>query len=100
MDRRRLENFREQTGSESLPADGGRKKATPEGTLALGADFGCDRRRAEPREERERVMKLWWLWGKRERELEKEIQHHLQMAAKDRGERGASLRDTEAGRSE
>jgi macrolide transport system ATP-binding/permease protein len=42
-------------------------------------------------------MKLWWLWTKRAKELEKEIQHHLQMAAKDRGERGASLREAESG---
>jgi predicted permease len=42
-------------------------------------------------------MKLWWRWRKRERELEKEIQHHLQMAAKDRGERGATVREAESG---
>jgi predicted permease len=42
-------------------------------------------------------MKLWMLWRKRERELEKEIQHHLQLAAEDRGERGESLRDAQAG---
>jgi hypothetical protein len=41
-------------------------------------------------------MKLWWLWRKREKELEKEIQHHLQMAAKDRGERGATVREAES----
>jgi predicted permease len=41
-------------------------------------------------------MKLWWLWRKREKELQKEIQHHLQMAAAERGERGASRRDAEA----
>ena len=42
-------------------------------------------------------MKLWWLWRKRERELEKEIQHHLQLAATERKERGASASDAEAG---
>jgi macrolide transport system ATP-binding/permease protein len=42
-------------------------------------------------------MKLWWLWRKREKELEKEIQHHLQMAAKERAERGATLREAQAG---
>ncbi|MGB9466173.1 MAG: permease prefix domain 1-containing protein, partial [Candidatus Acidiferrum sp.] len=42
-------------------------------------------------------MKLWWLWQKRENELEKEIQHHLQMAATERGERGASAREAESG---
>jgi hypothetical protein len=42
-------------------------------------------------------MKLWWLWRKRERELEKEIQHHLQTAAAAREERGASVRDAEVG---
>jgi predicted permease len=41
-------------------------------------------------------MKLWWLWRKREKELEKEIQHHLQMAATDRAERGASMRDAQS----
>jgi macrolide transport system ATP-binding/permease protein len=42
-------------------------------------------------------MKLWRLWRKREKELEKEIQHHLQMAATEREERGASVREAEAG---
>ena len=42
-------------------------------------------------------MKLWWLWRKREKELEKEIQHHLRMAATARMERGASVRDAQAG---
>jgi hypothetical protein len=41
-------------------------------------------------------MKLWWLWRKREKELEKEIQHHLQMAATERSERGASRREAQA----
>jgi predicted permease len=42
-------------------------------------------------------MKLWWLWRKREKELEKEIQHHLRMAAREREERGASAREAESG---
>ncbi len=42
-------------------------------------------------------MKLWWLSRKRERELEKEIQHHLRMSAADRMDRGASARDAESG---
>ncbi len=42
-------------------------------------------------------MKLWWRWRKREKELEKEIQHHLQMAATERMERGASSREAQAG---
>jgi putative ABC transport system permease protein len=42
-------------------------------------------------------MKLWWLWRKREKELEKEIQHHLQMAATERKERGATFREAQAG---
>jgi putative ABC transport system permease protein len=41
-------------------------------------------------------MKLWWLWRTREKELEKEIQQHLQMAAADRVDRGASLREAES----
>src|SRR6202521_826892 len=41
-------------------------------------------------------MKLWWLWRTREKELEKEIQQHLQMAAIDRMGRGATLRDAES----
>jgi predicted permease len=41
-------------------------------------------------------MKLWWLWRKRERELEKEIQHHLQMSATERKERGATFREAQA----
>jgi predicted permease len=42
-------------------------------------------------------MKLWMLWRKHERDLEKEIQHHLQMAATERGERGASPGESQAG---
>jgi predicted permease len=42
-------------------------------------------------------MKLWWVWRKRKRELEKEILHHLQMAATEREERGATARDAQAG---
>ncbi len=42
-------------------------------------------------------MKLWWLWRKREKELEKEIQHHLQMAEEERAERGVSQRDAKVG---
>ncbi len=40
-------------------------------------------------------MKLWMLWRRRERELEKEIQHHLHMAEADRVERGASPVDAQ-----
>ncbi len=42
-------------------------------------------------------MRLWWNWRKRDKELEKEIQHHLQMAATERRERGASVREAESG---
>src|SRR5271168_2033088 len=42
-------------------------------------------------------MKHWWNWRKRSDELEKEIQHHLQMAKTERIERGASARDAQAG---
>ncbi|MFZ1013586.1 MAG: ABC transporter permease, partial [Terracidiphilus sp.] len=42
-------------------------------------------------------MKLWWLWRKRESELEKEIQHHLQMAETERVERGASQSEARSG---
>src|SRR5580692_6510996 len=42
-------------------------------------------------------MKLWWLWRKREKELEKEIQHHLLMVATERRERGESAREAESG---
>jgi putative ABC transport system permease protein len=42
-------------------------------------------------------MKLWWHRSKREKELEKEIQHHLQMAATEREERGASAPEAAAG---
>ncbi|MGC2465818.1 MAG: ABC transporter permease [Candidatus Acidiferrum sp.] len=42
-------------------------------------------------------MKHWWNWRKRSDELEKEIQHHLQMAEAERVERGASPRDAQAG---
>jgi macrolide transport system ATP-binding/permease protein len=36
-------------------------------------------------------VKLWWLWRKRQKELDQEIQHHLRMAAAEREERGASV---------
>jgi predicted permease len=39
----------------------------------------------------------WWNWKKRDRDLEKEIQHHLRMAETDRRERGASAHDAQAG---
>ena len=42
-------------------------------------------------------MKFWGNWRKRDAELDKEIQHHLRMAATDRVERGASMRDAQAG---
>ena len=47
-------------------------------------------------QERERVMKQWWNWRKREKELEKEIQHHLQMAATERKERGTSVHEAQS----
>jgi predicted permease len=42
-------------------------------------------------------MKHWWNWRKRSDELEKEIQHHLQMAETERIERGASPNEAHAG---
>ncbi|HKN76127.1 MAG TPA: ABC transporter permease [Candidatus Acidoferrum sp.] len=42
-------------------------------------------------------MKHWWNWRKRSDELEKEIQHHLQMAESERIERGASHNEAQAG---
>ncbi|MGH9742428.1 MAG: ABC transporter permease, partial [Candidatus Acidiferrum sp.] len=42
-------------------------------------------------------MGQWWNWRKRDKELEKEIQHHLRMAEEVRVERGASPRDAETG---
>jgi predicted permease len=42
-------------------------------------------------------MKHWWNWRKRNNELEKEIQHHLQMAETERIERGASQNEAQAG---
>ncbi|HTQ60100.1 MAG TPA: ABC transporter permease, partial [Candidatus Solibacter sp.] len=42
-------------------------------------------------------MKQWWNWGKQDRELEKEIQHHLRMAEDERVERGAAQGDARAG---
>jgi putative ABC transport system permease protein len=42
-------------------------------------------------------MKHWWNWRKRSDELEKEIQHHLQMAETERIERGASPNEAQAG---
>jgi predicted permease len=38
-------------------------------------------------------MKQWWNWRKQEKELEKEIQHHLGMTEAERMERGASQTD-------
>jgi predicted permease len=42
-------------------------------------------------------MKLRWPWRKRENELDREIQHHLRMAAAELTERGASSREAQAG---
>jgi len=42
-------------------------------------------------------MKHRWNWRKRSDELEKEIQHHLQMAETERIERGASQNEAQAG---
>jgi predicted permease len=42
-------------------------------------------------------MKQWWNWRKRSNELDKEIQHHLQMAETERIERGASPNEAHAG---
>jgi predicted permease len=42
-------------------------------------------------------MKHWWNWRKRSDELEKEIQHHLQMAETERIERGASQNEAQTG---
>ena len=42
-------------------------------------------------------MKLWGMRRRQEKELDKEIQHHLRMAKADRMERGASQYDAEAG---
>lgn len=42
-------------------------------------------------------MKRWPNWRKRDAELEKEIQHHLQMAETERVERGASAGEARAG---
>ena len=42
-------------------------------------------------------MKHWWNWRKRSNELEKEIQHHLQMAETERIERGVSQSEAQAG---
>src|SRR5215467_6821853 len=41
-------------------------------------------------------MKQWWNRRKREKELEKEMQHHLRMAETDRLARGSSLRDAQS----
>jgi macrolide transport system ATP-binding/permease protein len=42
-------------------------------------------------------MKHWWNWRKRSDELEKEIQHHLQMAETERIERGSSRNEAQTG---
>ena len=42
-------------------------------------------------------MKHWWNWRKRSDELEKEIQHHLQMAETEHIERGVSQNQAQAG---
>jgi macrolide transport system ATP-binding/permease protein len=42
-------------------------------------------------------VKHWWNWRKRSDELEKEIQHHLQMGETERIERGASQNEAQAG---
>src|SRR5271155_3429464 len=97
MDRRGMESFGKQAGREGLQADGGGQEAPNARTHAVGTDHGRHRGSAKSGEEGEPAMKHWWNWRKREKELEKEIRHYLQMAANERGERGASMRDAEAG---
>jgi predicted permease len=46
---------------------------------------------------KERAMKQWWNWRKQDKELDKEMQHHLRMAELERVERGASPRDAQVG---
>src|SRR5580700_6510519 len=97
MDWRGMESFGKQPGREGLQADGGGQEAPNARTHAVGTDHGRDRGRAEPSEEGELAMKHWWNWRKRSDELEKEIQHHLQMAEAERVERGASQNEAQAG---
>ena len=42
-------------------------------------------------------MKPWWNWRKQDRELQKEVEHHLQMAEAERLERGASPEEARTG---
>jgi predicted permease len=41
-------------------------------------------------------MKQWWNWKRQDRDLEKEMRHHLRMAETERMERGASTGDARA----
>ena len=42
-------------------------------------------------------MKRTWKWKRRERDLDKEIAHHLHMAEQERRERGAAAGEAQAG---
>src|SRR6266851_3659066 len=91
VDRRRLETFRKQTARPRLPPHRHRQKAVALRAFPLGTTLGCHRRRAEPIATGERHMRfLFWRRKLREQQLEQELQSHLQMAKRERVERGES----------
>src|SRR6266849_5252182 len=111
MDCRAVANLREQAASKVLPTDGRRKEATDKRTLEVVAAFGRDRGRAaaggeikkevpsdEWRDEgkkRQRWPVSFWRRKKREAELEEEVRSHLEMAARERVERGEAAEEAE-----
>src|SRR5260370_37050476 len=91
MDRCPLELFRKQAGRARLSPYRHGQKAVALGTLSLGATLGCHRRRAESVEAGERHMRFsFWRRKLRQQQLEQELQSHLQMAVRERIDRGES----------
>src|ERR1700735_73564 len=86
-----MENFREQSARPRLPLERRRQKEARLRTRALGENFRSHHRNPESRRPGKRSMKLPWdARDKRKQDLDKEIQSHLQMSARDRESRGES----------
>src|SRR5712675_2446604 len=96
MDYRGLEALRKQAARPRLSPDRHWKKAAPFGALAVGATLRCHRWSAQSGQARGPGMKFFWDRDRKQQELRRELQSHLQMAAGDRIGRGESARDAES----
>src|SRR5260370_38348841 len=100
MDLRGLESFGQQAARPRLPAHRKGQKATPLGTVALGAAQRCHRRRTQGSKARAST-RFPSQHQDKQGELEQELQTDLQMAASDGIDRGECVeRAQHAGRRE